>query len=84
MTLTPMWRLTSVWVLLVAMTLMGFGAVGAGRWGFAMVILIATVKAQLIARQYMELRLASRPWRWTFDCLVGLSGAVIAGAHFLA
>lgn len=75
---------TAIWALLMLATLTGFGGAGAAGWGFALVMLAATVKAQLIVRHYMDLRVAPLAWRLVFDGLVGVSGAIILGLHFLA
>ncbi|CAM8664596.1 MULTISPECIES: cytochrome C oxidase subunit IV family protein [Sphingobium] len=74
---------TAIWVLLLLATLAGFGGAGAAGWGFAAVMLAATVKAHLVVRYYMELRAAPMAWRLLFDGLVGLSGALITALHFL-
>lgn len=75
---------TAIWGLLMLATLAGFGTARTGGWGFALVMLAATFKAQLIVRYYMELRSAPLAWRLVFDGLVGLSGAIIMGLHWLA
>jgi hypothetical protein len=75
---------TAIWALLMLATLAGFGTARAGDWGFALVMLAATFKAHLIVRHYMELRFAPLAWRLVFDGLVGVSGALILGLHFLA
>jgi hypothetical protein len=75
---------TVIWLLLMAATLVGAGSAGAEGWGFALVMLAATFKAQLIVRYYMEMHAAPLAWRLVFDGLVGLSGAIILGLHLLA
>jgi len=75
--------LTMIWLLLVALTLVGFGGAQASGWGFAAVMLAAAAKAALIVRNYMELRRAPLPWRIVFDGLIGLAAALILGFHFL-
>lgn len=75
---------TGIWALLVLVTLAGFGGATAKGWGFALVMLAATIKAWLIVRYYMDLRVAPLAWRLVFDGLVGMSGAIILGLHLLA
>lgn len=75
---------TTVWALLMLATLAGFSGAGAHGWGFGLVMLAAMAKAQLIVRQYMDLRSAPLAWRLVFDGLVGASGLTILGLHALA
>lgn len=75
---------TGVWVLLMLATLAGFGTAQAAGVGFALAVLAAVFKAHLIARHYMDLQSAPIAWRLVFAGLIGLSGAIIGGLHFLA
>lgn len=75
--------LTTVWALLIGLTLAGFGGSQASGWGFAAVMLAASGKAVLIARNYMELGGAPLPWRLVFYGMLGFGGTMILGLHFL-
>lgn len=82
--MTRMHGPTAIWLWLMIVTLASFGTAQAGGGAFALVMLAATVKALLIVRNYMELRFAPLEWRLMFHALIGASGAVIVGLHFLA
>jgi hypothetical protein len=87
MTILARHRLSFVWLLLVAATLTGFGGASLHRangWGFAAVMLAASFKATLVARDYMELRRAPLGWKLAFAGLIGAAALVIAVLHFLA
>lgn len=75
---------TAIWMWLMLATLAGFGTAQAGGAAFVLVMLAATVKALVIVRDYMELRLAPLLWRLVFYGLVAGSSALILGLHFLA
>jgi hypothetical protein len=75
---------TVIWLLLMLATLAGVGTARSGGWGFALVMLAATLKAHLIVRHYMDLRAAPLAWRLVFDGLVVAGGGIITCLHFLA
>ncbi|MDB5713958.1 MAG: hypothetical protein JWO15_1355 [Sphingomonadales bacterium] len=79
-------RLTLIWSVLAIATLASFGTAnlkGAGGFGFALIMLVAAFKARLIVSNFMELKVAPRPWRLAFDCLIGVSAALIIGLHLI-
>lgn len=77
-------RLTVIWAVLVAATLLSFeSAIGfgdaAGRVVGSIVLIIAFVKVRLVGAEFMELRQAPRALQWLFDgWVVVVCGALIA------
>lgn len=77
-------RLTTVWVVLIALTLGSF-VVGVEQspqvatWGALLIIALALVKIRLIGVHYMDLRSAPRALRHLFDGYLLVVFAVLGG-----
>ncbi|CAM8672891.1 MULTISPECIES: cytochrome C oxidase subunit IV family protein [Sphingobium] len=73
-------RLTLIWALLVAATLLSFETMGLGdaRIGGALILLLAFAKVLLVGREFMELRHAPLMLLWLFQGWVAVTGAALA------
>lgn len=73
---------TTIFLVLLCATFVNFSTAGVGGIAFAVVMLIAAIKARLIVLYFMHLDAAPLPWRVAFDALILVSTALILGFHF--
>lgn len=77
------WVLTPsiIWVLLLGLTMSSVGFFEAKWLGPAtsmLIVAIAAVKARLVIVHFMEVKRASRHWRWLYDAWIAAAAASIA------
>lgn len=81
-------RLSVIWLLLVAATLLSFeSALGLGHVpghvAGSIVLVIAFVKVRLVGAEFMELREAPDALRWLFDAWTALICAVLITIYWM-
>ena len=74
------------WVLLMLFTAASLAIAEVHSWraGFALVMVVAGGKAELIALDYMELRSVPRPWALAFAIVIWSGVLLVTGLHYFA
>jgi hypothetical protein len=84
---TPMRRITAVWLVLVAATLLSWESANAGRayrLAATAVLVIAFIKVRFVGLEFMELRNAPLPLRAIFEIWVALACLALLTLYWLS